>query len=554
MLIAYKRNALTKRLLMSERRNTPLVLVADDEIHTTVMLARIFEREGYQVQSANDGISALDLAQKLLPDLILLDIQMPLMNGFEVLSALKENVLTATIPTIIVTAKARQPSDVAHGLNLGADDFIHKPFDPRELLARAQSKIRSRQLEETLQRRTQELEALLRVGEELNQHLEVNDLLNLVPYLALDLLPGDLAAIYQFDENRKLLNYNVQAKSNELPPYTLDNHAIVEQFLTSGDAVLWPGNITLAQDFASGIAVSLSHGGNLLGMLMLVTQNGQYDENHLRLFAGIGRQAALTLRNAQLYEIQANYALHLEDMVEAKTTELHSAQQMLIRAEKLASIGHLAASIAHEINNPLQPIRINLEDMLEDIQNNAAIDIRAVKSTQESVERIRRIVSQLLEFAGKRNTTNTELESLDVSQLIEGVVNLNRKFFEKENMQIVANLAPKMSILGNKDQLEQVFMNMILNAKAAMDTGGTLQIGVKIDKNEALIQFIDTGSGIPDEQINRIFDPFFSTKANGTGLGLFVSYGIIQGHHGTIEVKSKVNQGTTFTIRLPIYQ
>jgi signal transduction histidine kinase len=539
---------------MSERRNAPLVLVADDEIHTTVMLARIFEREGYQVQSANDGISALDLAQKLLPDLILLDIQMPLMNGFEVLSALKENPITATIPTIIVTAKARQPSDVAHGLNLGADDFIHKPFDPRELLARAESKIRSHQLEETLQRRTQELEALLRVGEELNQHLEVNDLLNLVPYLALDLLPGVLAAIYQFDENHKLLNFNIQAKSNELPPYELDNDAIVNQFLTNTEAILWPGNIVLAHEFVSGIAVPLSHGGNLLGMLMLVTQNGQYDENHLRLFAGIGRQAALTLRNAQLYEIQANYALHLEDMVEAKTTELHSAQQMLIRAEKLASIGHLAASIAHEINNPLQPIRINLEDMLEDIQNNAAIDIQAVKSTQESVERIRRIVSQLLEFAGKRNTANTELESLDLGELIEGVISLNRKFFEKENMRIVANLAPKLSILGNKDQLEQVFMNMVLNAKAAMDTGGTLQIGVEIDKSEALIQFIDNGSGIPNEQINRIFDPFFSTKANGTGLGLFVSYGIIQGHHGTIEVKSKVNNGTTFTIRLPIYQ
>ena len=494
------------------------------------------------------------LAQKLLPDLILLDIQMPLMNGFEVLSALKENPITATIPTIIVTAKARQPSDVAHGLNLGADDFIHKPFDPRELLARAESKIRSRQLEETLQRRTQELEALLRVGEELNQHLEVNDLLNLVPYLALDLLPGDLAAIYQFDENQKLLNYNIQAKNNELPPYVLDNHAIVNQFLTIGDSVLWPGRTALVEHFTSGMAVSLSHDGNSLGMLMLVAENGHYDENHLRLFAGIGRQAALTLRNAQLYEIQANYALHLEDMVEAKTTELHSAQQMLIRAEKLASIGHLAASIAHEINNPLQPIRINLEDMLEDIQNNAPIDIRAVKSTQESVERIRRIVSQLLEFAGKRNTTNTELESLDVGELIEGVISLNRKFFEKENMQIVASLAPKLSILGNKDQLEQVFMNMILNAKAAMDTGGTLQIGVKTDNNEALIQFIDTGSGIPDEQINRIFDPFFSTKANGTGLGLFVSYGIIQGHHGTIEVKSKVNQGATFTIRLPIYQ
>ncbi|MEO8607676.1 MAG: response regulator [Chloroflexota bacterium] len=537
---------------MSNRQNSPLVLVADDEVHTTVMLARIFEREGYRIHTANDGATALEAAQKLLPDLILLDIQMPLMNGFEVLSALRENPLTATIPTIIVTAKARQPTDVAHGLNLGADDFIHKPFDPRELLARAENKIRSRQLEETLQRRTQELEALLRVGEELNQHLEVNDLLNLIPYLVLDLLPGDLAAIYQFDEKKNLLNYNVQAKDSQIS-YELDTDGIVSGFLAIGDSILWPDQQPLVPAFTTGVAVPLNHGGNLLGMLMLVSQDAPYDENHLRLFAGIGRQAALTLRNAQLYEIQANYAVHLEDMVEAKTAELHSAQQMLIRAEKLASIGHLAASIAHEINNPLQPIRINLEDMLEDIQNNAPIDIRAVKTTQESVERIRRIVSQLLEFTGKRNSADGELQLLDVSQLIENVISLNRKFFEKEGMSIAADLAPSLAIMGNKDQLEQVFMNLTLNAKAAMNSGGSLLISTHILNKEAIIDFADTGSGIPADQINKIFDPFFSTKPNGTGLGLFVSYGIIQGHHGIIEVESKVSHGTTFTIHLPVH-
>ena len=537
---------------MSKPQNSPLVLVADDEVHTTVMLARIFEREGYRIHTANDGATALDAAQKLLPDLILLDIQMPLMNGFEVLSALRENPLTATIPTIIVTAKARQPTDVAHGLNLGADDFIHKPFDPRELLARAENKIRSRQLEETLQRRTQELEALLRVGEELNQHLEVNDLLNLIPYLVLDLLPGDLAAIYQFDDKKNLLNYNVQAKDSQLF-YELDSDAIVKHFLEIGDSILWPGQSPLVPAFTTGVAVPLNHGGNLLGMLMLVSQDVPYDENHLRLFAGIGRQAALTLRNAQLYEIQANYAVHLEDMVEAKTAELHSAQQMLIRAEKLASIGHLAASIAHEINNPLQPIKINLEDMLEDIQNNAPIDIRAVKTTQESVERIRRIVSQLLEFAGKRNSADGELQLLDVSELVESVISLNRKFFEKEEMRIAADLVPSLAILGNKDQLEQVFMNLTLNAKAAMNSGGSLLISTRIANKEAIIDFTDTGSGIPADQINKIFDPFFSTKPNGTGLGLFVSYGIVQGHHGTIEVESKVGHGTTFTIHLPLH-
>jgi signal transduction histidine kinase len=539
---------------MSEQHNRPLVLVADDEIHTTVMLARIFEREGYGVQSVNDGAAALDMAQKILPDLILLDIQMPLMDGFEVLSALRENSRTATIPTIIVTAKARQPTDVAHGLNLGADDFIHKPFDPRELLARAESKIRARRLEDTLQRRTQELEALLRVGEELNQHLEVNDLLSLVPYLVLDLLPGDLAAIYQFDEGQKLLNYNVQAKNGEASSYELDNLDIIRRFLSAGDSILWPGNAALVNSFTSGMAVPLNHGDSFLGMLMLGVQAMDYDENHLRLFAGIGRQAALALRNAQLYEIQANYALHLEDMVEAKTTELHSAQQMLIRAEKLASIGHLAASIAHEINNPLQPIRINLEDMLEDIQSGAPIDVRAIKSTQESVERIRRIVSQLLEFAGKRHTASAEVEILDVSQLIEGIINLNRKFFEKEGLKIIVDLTPSLSVVGNKDQLEQVFMNLALNAKAAMETGGVLNIRAWAEQGEIVIQFVDNGNGIPEDQINKIFDPFFSTKPNGTGLGLFVSYGIIQGHHGSIQVASKSGKGATFTIRLPIHE
>jgi two-component system NtrC family sensor kinase len=298
----------------------------------------------------------------------------------------------------------------------------------------------------------------------------------------------------------------------------------------------------------------LEHGNSLLGMLMLLSESTVYDSNHLRLFMGIGRQAALTLRNAQLYEIQANYAQHLEDMVEEQTAELKSAQQLLIRAEKLASLGHLAASIAHEINNPLQPIRINLEDMLEDIQSDQPIDIRAIQTTQESVERIRRIVSQLLEFAGKRNTSNVELQLTDVGRIIEGVVDLNRKFFEKEGLQIVTDLSEVPPIYGSRDQLEQVFMNLTLNAKAAMEMGGILRIRTYLQKEEIVVEFSDNGCGIPPDKINKIFDPFYSTKPNGTGLGLFVSYGIVESHHGKIDVQSKVNKGTDFTIRLPVHQ
>ena len=196
--------------VMAEKHSPPLVLVADDEVHTTLMLERIFEREGYQVTSAHDGVAALDMARQLQPDLLLLDIQMPGMNGFDVLGALRENIATANIPTILITAKARRPADVAHGLNLGADDYIYKPFDPRELLARAESKMKARQLEENLQRRTQELEALLRVGEELNQSLEVNDLLELILFLTLDLLPGNQAIICCLDDQHRVLSHRHQ--------------------------------------------------------------------------------------------------------------------------------------------------------------------------------------------------------------------------------------------------------------------------------------------------------------------------------------------------------
>lgn len=519
------------------------------------MLTRIFEREGYRVHSTYDGTAALEAAIELLPDLILLDVQMPKMNGFETLQALRENPITTNIPTIIVTAKARQPSDIAYGLNLGADDFVQKPFDPRELLARASSKIRAHKLEEALQRRSQELEILLRVGEALNQHVNIDELLNLVPYLVLDLLPGSIAVIYRFNEEPSDLQFKVESKGISHSTITDSEHRkLVEKFLTGGNSIYWnQANIGLISKFTSGVAVPLQHGGKLLGMLMLASNNISfiYDENHLRLFEGIGRQAALALRNAELHEIQVKYSSQLEVMVEAKTEELKSAQEMLIRSEKLASIGELAASIAHEINNPLQPIRINLGDMLEDIQNNIPIDVRAIQITQESVERIRRIVNQLLDFAGKRSNSNVEMELLDIGKVIETVVSLNRKFFEKEGMQIRLNIPTELPLYGNKDQLEQVFMNLVLNAQAAMQRGGILDINGWIDKNEIITQFADTGCGIPPEQINKVFDPFFSTKINGTGLGLFVSYGIIQNHNGTIEVDSKLNKGTIFTIRLP---
>ncbi len=528
----------------------PLVLIADDQVPTTVMLERVFEYEGYRVKSVYDGVTAIETARNILPDLILLDVNMPGINGFEVLKRLRQDDKTTNIPTILITAMG-ELSDVVQGLNLGADDYLRKPFHPQELLARAQSKMKSRKLEENLHQRTQELEALLRVSEELSQHLETQDLFEFILYLSLDLLKGDIAAIYHLKDANHIEASCIKSKDGKHDNKKFDESLILD-FLASRDtALLWPEEPALFPEYDTGMMIPLQYGGKTHGLIMIMRSDASYGLSHLRLFSGVGKQATLAIQNAELYEVQQNYAMHLQEMVNARTAELESAQHMLIRSEKLASVGRLAASIAHEINNPLLPIRINLEHMREDLQTDGRIEVEDIERTQDSVERISRIVSRLLQFTGKRQQDRSTLQTLDVNNMLESIMTLNHKFFEQEDIALIATLREAPLIHGNKDQLEQVFMNLMLNAKAAMDRGGKLEIRTSSLNNEVIVELIDTGHGIPEDMIESIFEPFVSTKEEGTGLGLFISFDIVQNHNGVLEVSSEVGKGTTFTVRLP---
>lgn len=536
---------------MDDFPTAPLVLVVDDEINTTIMLQHIFEREGYRVYRVNNGFEALETARTIHPDLILLDILMPGMNGFEVLKRLKEDPRTTSIPTILVTANARQPADVAYGLNLGADDYLYKPFAPQELLARAESKIKARKLEEALHRRTRQLEALLQASERLNQHLSTHELLDIIIDLALELLPGDAGAVYLFSEAGKVISQRVLDRDQQPLPSPITKIATLHRLSKQQTGVWSPNEIDLGI-YAKCLSTVLEHGSQLLGVLTVFSiDDVHYEDHHIPLIEGIARQSALAVRNAQLYDVQSRYASSLEDMVSERTAELEAAQKLLIRSEKLASIGQLAASIAHEINNPLMPIGLLLESLVDSLnESDVAVDFREIEMIQEHVERIRRIVRNLLDFA----RSGTELTSLDVKQLIENIIKLNQKFFEHERITVISNLQPLPPIYGSKYQLEAVFMNLALNAQAAMSPGGILTIAGYPEGENIVIEFQDTGSGIDPDVIDHIFDPFFSTKPNGTGIGLFVCFSVVQGHHGTISVKSKVGEGTTFTIHLPIHQ
>lgn len=539
---------------MTDNNNDqPLILVADDVMPTTVMLERVFEYEGYRVKSVYDGISAIQTAQSLLPDLILLDINMPGLNGFEVLAKLRENPKTASIPTILITALG-DISDVVQGLNLGADDYLRKPFHPQEVLARAQSKMKARKLEESLQHRTRELEALLRVSEELSQHLGMDDLLDFILYLVTDMLPCQIAAIYHLNDENSIADYRVQHKDGtEVNSDVFNHEQIISAMLANSRPTLWPQEEALIPSYHSGIVNPLQYSGRVCGVLLVVDEQ-EYDENDLRLLKGIGRSATLAIRNAELYEIQANYALHLEDMVAERTAELESAQQMLIRSEKLASLGRLSASVAHEIKNPLFPIRINLENMLEDIVGGHTIKALDIERTLESVERIQYVVDRLLGFTGNWQSSQSDFQLVDVNQIIEDIIILNSKFFQQEGIVIETDLASIPKIRGHRFQLEHVFMNLSLNARDAMDQGGTLWFRSYQNGEYIVIEVEDTGSGIAPDVIENVFEPFVSTKQTGNGLGLFISYGVMEKHNGTIEVESEVNKGTKFTLRFPMVQ
>lgn len=237
--------------------------------------------------------------------------------------------------------------------------------------------------------------------------------------------------------------------------------------------------------------------------------------------------------------------------MERKLQETHL---QLVSSEKMASLGKLAAGIAHEINNPLGGILIYSSLLMEDLPEEDPKRQDLARVVQEA-GRCKEIVRSLLEFARQ---TEPKMEPVDINRAItDGLFFLeNQALFH--NIRIVKNLDPSLPLAtGNAGQLKQVFMNIIINAAEAMHGNGELTIATypASDRNSILMEFCDTGEGISEENLSRIFDPFFTTKdvGKGTGLGLATSYGIIEDHGGKILVKSKVGEGTTFTIELPMY-
>src|SRR5215467_9466035 len=236
-------------------------------------------------------------------------------------------------------------------------------------------------------------------------------------------------------------------------------------------------------------------------------------------------------------------------------TERIELESQLSQAEKLSSIGLLAAGVAHEVNTPLAVISSYAQMLSKQLQNDEKKNELLEKITKQTF-RASEIVNSLLNFS---RTSSAEFNNVDLNRVIQDTLTLLEHQFKAARITVLPDLHPQLPpILGNTGKLQQVFLNLFLNAKDAMPSGGTLTITTGNGHNVRVV-VSDTGSGIAQEHIHRIYDPFFTTKnkpksghSGGTGLGLSVTYGIIQEHAGKIHVDSSPGQGTTFTMEFPM--
>jgi len=268
------------------------------------------------------------------------------------------------------------------------------------------------------------------------------------------------------------------------------------------------------------------------------------------------RVRSIEMRNRELVQEQKKlldeierWNRELEQRVAQKTKELEHAHHEILLTEKLASLGHLSAGMAHEIRNPLNSISLFAQVLTSGLKDDPEMKSYSEKIVNE-VERIDAILVKLLSTSKR---ANFQLRSIRLDDVIEASLLPFLAQIDAQNVALQKTLQDNTpSILADADELGQVFSNLFANALFEMKQGGSLSVTLECDDFEALVTISDTGDGIPEEHMNKIFDPFFTTKERGTGFGLSVVLRIVKTYSGRIHVESEPGQGTTFQVWLPL--
>jgi two-component system NtrC family sensor kinase len=414
--------------------------------------------------------------------------------------------------------------------------------------------IENSRVHEATRNKTRQLAALNELSRLVVSTLDLEEVLRLAMRGINKIIKAEAACLFLLDEttNELVLRVSLHGPRN-LDPLKLEvGQGIAGWVVKEGQALLVP-DVTgeprfdsllserLGIECRSVLSVPLVIRDHVIGAIELMnSMDGKFTDDDLELLGSMATTVAIAVENARLYTELSEF-----------TRELEKSQDQLIRAEKLAATGKIAASLAHEINNPLQAIHNCLHLVIHKSSLGQDKRLEYLSMAQEEVERLIDLVQRMLDFYRPSKET---VAPVDIEALLDDVLSLAAKRLQHARVMVHRDATSPLPLVdGVSNLLKQVFLNIIINAVEAMPSGGDLYIETTRDerRQEVSISFTDAGEGIPVAELANIFDPFFTTKPKGTGLGLSVSHGIIERHGGRIDVRSDVGKGSTFTVRLP---
>ena len=496
----------------------PKILLVEDSKDQAFVVTYFLKQNDFNVDWCNSPRSALQTALRENYELILLDVNLNASkDGFDLCQEFKSNPLTQEIPIIMLTARSKS-QDRVNGLRLGADDYLTKPFNRDELLAR---------IDTTLRRK---------------KKLEFNDRYK-------ELLENTDDIVLFLDEYGTIEHFNKKSENYFLTDQIKKNNVFLPELFESNFATTIENMLKRVREGneVTGTSWKLKENFNNLKTVDVKLVPLHQGERII----GIGCILRDSTQREKAFEIYEKKTLELKKEVEYKSARLDEVQEKLIMSEKLAVMGELAAGVAHELRNPLNTISTSIYFLQKVLKSqNAKVDDH-LKIILDEIQRAQGVISNLLDFARKSTNDRTEI---DIIPILDQTLTLVKKELFVNDIVLKKEFNPVKKCLVNPDDMKQIFLNLILNAKDAMPDGGTLQVRTTMD-SEGFIQleFSDTGYGIPNYLINKIFDPFFTTKktGQGVGIGLAIVHSAVKRNKGTIHVYSDEGKGATFVLHLP---
>jgi PAS domain S-box-containing protein len=490
------------------------ILVVDDESDSLMLLTNILAAEGYEVRSANSGQLALASAASRVPDLVILDIRMPGMDGFEVCRRLKANEKMRDVPVIFLSS-ADGVDDRVAGLALGAVDYIAKPFPREELVARVRThlelgRLRTR-LESHVMERTTELQSVIeRLHESEGRFREIADTAPILIWIS---TPDKLCSFF----NKGWLNFTGRSMGQELGNGWLEG--------------VHPDDV-----------------GPCFQNYSTCFDERQSFRIEYRLRRADGEYRWVLDRGAPRFTASGEFTGYIGSAVDI--TDLKRAREEALTREKLESLAVLTRGIAHDFNNLMGNILAEAE-VAETHLTEGASPQDEIQQIKTAAMRASEVVGELMIYSGEEKTS---FELVNLSTLVEEMLELLRISISKHvvmHVDLDRHLPP---VNGNATQIRQIVMNLIINASQAIgEEAGEIVVRTSPDSSgeRVRLEVSDTGCGISDVEKEKIFDAFFTSKPGGHGLGLAVVQGIVTSHGGTINVDSTPGKGSTFEVILP---